>query len=217
MEEIFNPMMARNKKQNIKNKEGFKVIRKEAKKRWKARKKLQKVNDSKLCKEVEPKGEENEKSQELFRTNEFSKEIQLDEVGSYTNHPHNEYDGDHELQSKDDENEQDLRGIADLNNCDEGMNNNALVNKDDHDFKGKDDVARNKEAIRQMESDISPKLHGSIKEIAACEVIKGKKCLGAGTFGSCYLANYRGLLVVVKEYHSRSNTDDSVLKHEVIH
>jgi len=57
------------------------------------------------------------------------------------------------------------------------------------------------------------KLHGSsIKEIASCEIVKITSRLESGTYGSCYLANYRGMLVAVKEFRLLPNTDESTIK-----
>ena len=41
--------------------------------------------------------------------------------------------------------------------------------------------------------------------------------MGAGSFGSCYLAKYRGITVAVKEYHLNRTVDEKILKREVIH
>ena len=50
--------------------------------------------------------------------------------------------------------------------------------------------------------DRAPILHkGVVKEISHNEVVRTEKWLGSTTFGSCYLAYYRGLVVAVKEFH----------------
>jgi serine/threonine protein kinase len=63
----------------------------------------------------------------------------------------------------------------------------------------------------------APRLHGSVKEITACDVVKSGKCLGSGTFGSCYLANYRGIMVAVKEFHLNPRTNKKAIKQDVLY
>lgn len=42
-----------------------------------------------------------------------------------------------------------------------------------------------------------------IKQINPTEIVSANKFLGSGTFGTCHLAHYRGILVAVKEFKSR--------------
>ncbi|XP_068726450.1 serine/threonine-protein kinase PknA-like [Montipora capricornis] len=59
--------------------------------------------------------------------------------------------------------------------------------------------------------------HG-IKEIDPSEIIRSGKTLGSGTFGVCYLAQYRGITVAVKEYRNRSESSSvAERKREVFH
>lgn len=55
-----------------------------------------------------------------------------------------------------------------------------------------------------------------LKEIKASSIKRdeGKGAIGAGTFGSCYLARFRGLRVVLKEFKERSNTSVDKLRQE---
>lgn len=56
-------------------------------------------------------------------------------------------------------------------------------------------------AAQNREIEGSSILHrGVVKEIAPSEIVK-TTFLRSRTFGSCYLAHYRGLLVTVKEFH----------------
>ena len=56
----------------------------------------------------------------------------------------------------------------------------------------------------------------ALKEINPSLVVRTEKFLGAGTFGNCYLAYYRDLLVAVKEYKNVKSTPDAIEK-EVCH
>lgn len=53
-----------------------------------------------------------------------------------------------------------------------------------------------------------------LREIDPSLVVRTTKFLGAGTFGSCYLAYYRDVVVAVKELNERKNVD---LRSEVCH
>ena len=53
------------------------------------------------------------------------------------------------------------------------------------------------------------------KEIDPSLVVRTTKFLGAGTFGSCYLAFYRDMVVAVKEFKERKNADLAHLRSEV--
>ena len=57
----------------------------------------------------------------------------------------------------------------------------------------------------------------AIKEICPTEIVRSEKCLGSGTFGSCYLAHYRGYIVTVKEFEVREKTSLDDVKKEVRH
>ena len=55
-----------------------------------------------------------------------------------------------------------------------------------------------------------------LKEIKVSSIKRdeGKGMIGAGTFGNCYLARFRGLQVVLKEFRQRSNTSVEKLRQE---
>ena len=55
------------------------------------------------------------------------------------------------------------------------------------------------------------------KEIDPSLVVRTTNFLGAGTFGSCYLAFYRDMVVAVKEFKERKNVDLAHLRSEVRH
>ena len=66
--------------------------------------------------------------------------------------------------------------------------------------------------------DRAPILHkGVVKEISHNEVVKTEKWLGSGTFGSCYLAYYRGLVVAVKEFLVQPSTNERQIKEDVLY
>lgn len=54
-----------------------------------------------------------------------------------------------------------------------------------------------------------------VKEINPSLVVRTEKFLGSGTFGNCYLAYYRDLLVAVKEFKSVKKWTTNDLKREV--
>ena len=45
-----------------------------------------------------------------------------------------------------------------------------------------------------------------VKVINSSDVFRSEKTLGCGTFGVCYLAHYRGIMVAVKEFKLRSES-----------
>lgn len=55
------------------------------------------------------------------------------------------------------------------------------------------------------------------KEINPSLVVRTTNFLGAGTFGSCYLAFYRDMVAAVKEFKRRKNVDLAHLRSEVRH
>lgn len=55
-----------------------------------------------------------------------------------------------------------------------------------------------------------------IKQINPTEIVNANKFLGSGTFGTCHLAHYRGILVAVKEFKSRRSRPDKDVKREVL-
>lgn len=57
----------------------------------------------------------------------------------------------------------------------------------------------------------------AIKEITSTEIVRSEKFLGCGTFGSCYLAHYRGYLVSVKEFKVHAHMSLGDVKKEVSH
>ena len=57
----------------------------------------------------------------------------------------------------------------------------------------------------------------NVKEINPLLVVRTEKFLGSGTFGNCYLAYYRDLLVAVKEFKAAKKCPTNDLKKEVRH
>lgn len=57
----------------------------------------------------------------------------------------------------------------------------------------------------------------SIKEIDPSEIVRSEKSLGQGTFGMCYLAHYREILVAVKEFKLKKSWSLAQMKREVFH
>ena len=55
----------------------------------------------------------------------------------------------------------------------------------------------------------------AIKEITSTEIVRSEKFLGSGTFGSCYLAHYRGYLVSMKEFKVHAHMFLGDVKKEV--
>lgn len=68
-------------------------------------------------------------------------------------------------------------------------------------------------------SPISKNGINGIKEISENSLRKLQKSISSGTFGACYLANYRGMVVAVKELkvHGHSQQEITQQKKEVIH
>ena len=56
----------------------------------------------------------------------------------------------------------------------------------------------------------------SVKEINLVEIVRTEISLGCGTFGVCYLAYYRSILVPIKEFRMNSNKSRSEVKCELI-
>ena len=54
------------------------------------------------------------------------------------------------------------------------------------------------------------------KEINPSEVVRSEKFLGSGSFGTCYLAYYRGISVAVKEFKPRQTRSQDELKKDVL-
>ena len=55
-----------------------------------------------------------------------------------------------------------------------------------------------------------------MKEINPSEVAKSTKFLGCGSFGTCYLAYYRGMPVAVKEFRLRKSRSPDEIKKDVV-
>ncbi|XP_068675704.1 probable serine/threonine-protein kinase DDB_G0280461 [Montipora foliosa] len=55
-----------------------------------------------------------------------------------------------------------------------------------------------------------------MKEINPSEVAKSTKFLGCGSFGTCYLAYYRGIPVAVKEFRLRKSRSPDEIKKDVV-
>lgn len=68
-------------------------------------------------------------------------------------------------------------------------------------------------------SSSSEKDSNGIKEISQNSIVKLQKSISSGTFGACYLANYRGMVVAVKELKVRGHSEQEIAQQrkEVIH
>ena len=55
-----------------------------------------------------------------------------------------------------------------------------------------------------------------VKQINPTEIVRANKFLGSGTFGTCHLAHYRGILVAVKEFKTRRSRPDKEVKRDVL-
>ena len=54
------------------------------------------------------------------------------------------------------------------------------------------------------------------KEINPSQVVRSEKFLGSGSFGTCYLAYYRGISVAVKEFKPRQTRSQDEIKKDVL-
>ena len=136
-------VMARNKRKVVKEKEKFKKIRKEARKRWR-----------------------NKKAQEKAMKN-----------------AHKEF-------------------VHGKPACEKGSNPFAQLPEKT----ALKDAAKSK---RQVE-------HRHVREIDPSLIVRSEKFLGRGTFGNCYLAHYRDVLVAIKEFKAEKFGRDN-MKKEVQH
>lgn len=55
-----------------------------------------------------------------------------------------------------------------------------------------------------------------VKQMNPTEIVRANKFLGSGTFGTCHLAHYRGILVVVKEFKPRRSRSLKEVKGDVL-
>lgn len=55
-----------------------------------------------------------------------------------------------------------------------------------------------------------------VKQINTTEIVRANKFLGSGTFGTCHLAHYRGILVAVKEFKPRRSRSFKEVKGDVL-
>ena len=69
---------------------------------------------------------------------------------------------------------------------------------------------------RKAEQNTSKRRSDFPKEISCREIVRSEKFLGCGTFGTCYLAHYRSIMVAVKEFKERSKSLNEI-KREVLH
>ena len=83
----------------------------------------------------------------------------------------------------------------------------------------KDDLDINPARERKEKKPAQPKKtdeSSDIKKINPVEIVRSEKSIGCGTFGVCYLAYYRSILVAVKEFRMNSNKTRSDVKHELL-
>ncbi|XP_067038463.1 aurora kinase A-like [Acropora muricata] len=79
-------------------------------------------------------------------------------------------------------------------------------------------ASKMKEPVKLVASCKPSSGENDLKEINSNNVKRdeGKGAIGSGTFGNCYLARYRGLRVVLKEFKERDNTSVEKLRREVV-
>lgn len=88
-----------------------------------------------------------------------------------------------------------------------------------NDQKAKDDLDIEQACERKKEKPAQPKKRdksSDVKEINPVEIVRTEKSVGCGTFGVCYLAYYRSILVAVKEFRMNSNKSRSEVKRELL-
>ena len=79
-----------------------------------------------------------------------------------------------------------------------------------NDLKAKDDLDITQACECKQEKPSQPKKREKsleVKEINPVEIVRTKKSLGCGTFGVCYLAYYRSIVVAVKEFRMNFKQD----------
>ena len=62
------------------------------------------------------------------------------------------------------------------------------------------------------DSQVSMEGSNNIEEIAQNSVVKLQNSVASGTFGACYLANYKGMVVAVKELRVRGHSKEDIEK-----
>ena len=80
-------------------------------------------------------------------------------------------------------------------------------------------LAINQARERKKEKPAQPKKRDEssvVKEIDPVEIVRSEKSIGCGTFGVCYLAYYRSILVAVKEFRMNSNESRSDVKRDLL-
>ena len=69
---------------------------------------------------------------------------------------------------------------------------------------------------QQKQPNLTPHCH-NFKEINTSSLVKIGRSIGAGTFGQCNLAGYRGMIVAVKDYIADNFSNKQQLKQKVMH
>lgn len=79
-------------------------------------------------------------------------------------------------------------------------------------------ASKKKEQVKLVASCKSSSGENDLKEINASNIKRdeGKRAIGSGTFGNGYLARYRGLRVVLKEFKERDNASVEKLRREAV-
>ena len=80
-------------------------------------------------------------------------------------------------------------------------------------------VNRNQDALPEASQPVMAETRSQFKEIDQRNIVLAGKTVGAGTFGTCRLATYRNVHVVLKEFKSYGESQGAVEKHkrEVLH
>lgn len=104
-------------------------------------------------------------------------------------------------------------------------NEKAMKNAQKELVPGKPASKKISSPVAQLPEKTAPKLaaksktqveHRHVREIDPCLIVRSEKFLGCGSFGNCYLAHYRDILVAVKEFKAEKFGRDN-MKKEVRH
>lgn len=104
-------------------------------------------------------------------------------------------------------------------------NEKAMKNAQKELVPGKPASKKISSPVAQLPEKTAPKLtaksktqveHRHVREIDPCLIVRSEKFLGCGSFGDCYLAHYRDILVAVKEFKAEKFGRDN-MKKEVRH
>lgn len=100
-------------------------------------------------------------------------------------------------------------------------NEKAMKNAQKELVPGKPTSKKISSPVAQLPEKTAPKLaaksktqveHRHVREIDPCLIVRSEKFLGCGSFGNCYLAHYRDILVAVKEFKAEKFGRDNMKK-----